>query len=341
MTGDCRPSGLVTSHGRPTPLVSFVGAGPGDADLITVKGLSRLRDADVVIHDRLIPLALLDQVSPGIETIDVGKVPGRCCPSQERINALIVDRAKTRGRVVRLKGGDPSVFGRLGEEIAAVRAAGLPFEVVPGVTAATAAAALAGISRTQRANTLTHRASSSTRWRNTPAQPPSTSTQRASAAMPAAAAMIVLATGVDHTGRQTAALDWDLLAGADATLVFYMAVRGLEVITAALTERGRDRGEPAVVAERVGTVHERVVAGRLGDIAAVAQAAGVESPAVLITGPTVEAALELALGQPAVSPCAVAQLAAPRVRSVTAQTPSWGVTISCGRTCRSNSSALR
>lgn len=246
----------MTPEGRPTAFVSFVGAGPGAADLITVKGLRRLREAEVVIHDRLIPRALFDEVRPGAEIIDVGKAPGRHCLGQDRINALIVDRARARGPVVRLKGGDPSVFGRLGEEIGAVRAAGVPFEVVPGVTAATAAAALAGISLTQRAST----------------------------------SMVVLATGTDHTGQGTAALDWDLLARTHATLVFYMAVRGLETVTATLTALGRDPREPALIAERVGTADERVVAGSLGEIAAAAQVAGVESPAVLITGPTVAAA---------------------------------------------------
>ena len=240
----------MTPDGRPAAFVSFVGAGPGDADLITVKGLRRLREADVVIHDRLIPRALLAEVGAGAEIIDVGKAPGHHCVSQERINVLIVARAIARGRVVRLKGGDPSLFGRLGEEITAVRAAGLPFEVVPGVTAATAAAALAGLS-------LTYRGSAS---------------------------MVVLATGTDHTGRPTAALDWELLARTDATLVFYMAMRGLETITATLTALGRDPREPALIVERAGMADERVVAGCVGEIAAAAHAAGLQSPAVLITG---------------------------------------------------------
>src|SRR5207248_3638760 len=133
--------------------------------------------------------------------VDVGKAPGRPCLGQGHINWLLVDWARRRERVVRLKGGDPSIFGRLGEEIEAVRAAGVPFEVVPGVTAATAAAARAGISLTARGH----------------------------------ASMLVLATGSDHAGRGVAALDWELLARAEATLVFYMPVQGLESIATALT----------------------------------------------------------------------------------------------------------
>ena len=237
-------------------LVSFIGAGPGDPDLVTVKGLRRLREADVVIHDRLVPPALLDEVRRGAEIIDVGKAPRRACLGQSEINWLLVDRARHRGMVVRLKGGDPAVFGRLAEEIAAVRASGIRFEIIPGVTAATAGAALAGISLTERG----------------------------------AASMVVLATGTDHTGHLPASLDWELLARADATLVFYMAVQGLPTITAALTAMGRDVRDPALVIERAATPGERVVAGRLGDIAIAARQAGVEPPAVLITGPTVAAA---------------------------------------------------
>ena len=237
-------------------LVSFVGAGPGDPELITLKGLRRLREAEVVLHDRLIPLELLDEVSPGATIIDVGKAPGRPCVGQGQINWLLVDWARRRERVVRLKGGDPAVFGRLGEEIDAVRSARIAFEVVPGVTAASAAAARLGISLTQRGS----------------------------------ASMLVFAAGTDQTGHHSAALDWDLLARAEGTLVFYMPVGSLESITAALTMLGRDPREPAILVERVGTPGERVIASRLGDVADDARAAGVAAPAVLITGPTVAAA---------------------------------------------------
>jgi uroporphyrin-III C-methyltransferase len=232
-------------------LISFVGAGPGDPDLITVKGLRRIREADVVIYDRLVPKDLLSETRSDAELIDVGKAPGRADRGQDDINWMLVDRGRRSGRVVRLKGGDPTIFARLAEEIDAVRAAGLPFEVVPGVTAATAAAALAGISLTERGS----------------------------------ASMVVLATGTDRTGIQPAALDWDVLVRTDATLAFYMIAGALTPITSTLTALGRDAREPAILVEGAGTVTERVLAGRLGEIAGLAREAGVESPAVMITGP--------------------------------------------------------
>ena len=230
-----------------------MGAGPGDPELVTLKALRRLREADVVIHDRLVPLELLHEARPDAEIIDAGKSPGHHCLPQPEINWLLVDRARRRGRVVRLKGGDPAVFGRLAEEIEAVSAAGIPFEIVPGVTAATAAAARAGISLTERGY----------------------------------ASMVVLAAATDHTGRVASGLDWGLLAQAEGTLAFYMGVRALETVTASLTALGRDPREPAILVERVGGSDERVIASRLGQIAAVARAAGAESPAMLITGPVV------------------------------------------------------
>ena len=136
-------------------VVSFVGAGPGDPELITLKGVKRLRAAEAVIHDRLIPQELLAEVGVGAEIIDVGKTPGRPCAGQGSINWMVVDAARRHQRVVRLKGGDPTIFGRLAEEIEAVRAAGIAFEIVPGVTAATAAAARAGISLPERGTAST------------------------------------------------------------------------------------------------------------------------------------------------------------------------------------------
>jgi uroporphyrin-III C-methyltransferase len=238
------------------PFVSFVGAGPGDPELITLKGLRRLREADVIVHDRLIPATLLAEASPEAEIIDAGKARGRHCMGQSQINWLVVDRARRRRRVVRLKGGDPAIFGRLAEEIEAVRRAGIEYDIVPGVTAATAAAARTGISLTARGR----------------------------------ASMLLLATGSDHTGGNTAGLDWALLARAEATLVFYMPVQGLEAITSALTTMGRDARERAVVVERAGTLEERVIAGRLGEIAARCREAGVGAPALLLVGPTLDTA---------------------------------------------------
>jgi uroporphyrin-III C-methyltransferase len=238
-----------------TPFVSFVGAGPGEAELVTLKALRRLQEAAVIIHDRLIPPELLDHARADAEVIDAGKAPGRHGLAQPAINWLLVDRARRRGRVVRLKGGDPGVFGRLAEEIEVVRAAAVGFEIVPGVSAAMAAAARAGISLTERA----------------------------------CASTVVFATGSDHHGALPA-LDWAMLARTEGTLVFYMVVGALESITATLTALGRDRREPALIVERCGFADEHMVAGRLGDIAERAQRAGVQPPALLLVGPTVAAA---------------------------------------------------
>ncbi len=236
--------------------VSFVGAGPGDPELITLKGLKRLREAEAVIHDRLIPQELLAEIRVGAEIIDVGKAPGRECPGQGHINWLIVDAARRHRRVVRLKGGDPGIFGRLAEEIEAVRAAGILFEIVPGVTAVTAAAARAGISLTERGTAST----------------------------------VVLSTGTSHTGTLPEALDWGLLARVEGTLAFYMPVGSLDAITSALTALGRDPREPALVVEAAGLPAERVIAARLGEIGERARAVGLRSTALFISGPTVAAA---------------------------------------------------
>ena len=246
----------VSARPELTGCVSFVGAGPGDADLVTVKGLRRIREADVVIHDRLVPPELLDETRPDADVIDVGKSPGRPCPRQDQINRLIVDHALEGRRVVRLKGGDPSIFGRLAEEVRAVRAAGVPCEVVPGVTAATAAAACAGISLTERGQAST----------------------------------IVFATGSDHAGQPLPDHDWELLARGAGTLVFYMPLASLSRVVGALTSSGRDPDEPAMLVEAVGTERERIVSSRLGEIPARARETGVDSPAILISGPTVDAA---------------------------------------------------
>ncbi|MBI2207528.1 MAG: uroporphyrinogen-III C-methyltransferase [Candidatus Rokubacteria bacterium] len=248
-------------------MISFVGAGPGDPDLITVKGLRRLRAAEVLIHDRLVAPELLEEARHDAQVIDVGKAPGRHGMGQGGINALLVERAARDRRVVRLKGGDPTLFGRLAEEIRAVRAAGLRFEVVPGVTAGCAAASRTGISLTERGQS----------------------------------SVAVFATATDHSGETALDLDWDLLARVRGTVVCYMTVRNLDTIAAILIAHGRDPSEPAVVVERAARADERVVPGSLGTIAGVARAAAVESPAVLIVGPTVRAATVSLVGLPALA----------------------------------------
>lgn len=234
-------------------LVSLVGAGPGDPELITLKGLRRLRQAEVVIYDRLVPAALLEEVRPDAQCINAGKTRGKQVLTQEDIQALLIAQARAGLHVVRLKGGDPSIFGRSGEEIQALTAAGIPFEIIPGVTAATAAAARAGIPLTQR--------------------------QRSST--------VVLTTGEDAAADL--APSWKALGALQGTLVVYMPVHHLEQITAALIEGGRAPGEAALVVEGAYTAQERILAGALSTIAEQAREADIHAPALLLCGPTVEA----------------------------------------------------
>jgi uroporphyrin-III C-methyltransferase len=234
------------------PFVSFVGAGPGEAELITLKGLRRIGDAAVIIHDHLVAPELLEHARPDAELIDAGKGPGRHGLGQPEINRLLVDRARRRGRVVRLESGDPGVFARLADEVEVVRAAGIGFEIVPGVTAALAAAARVGIALAERGRAST----------------------------------LVLAAGGDAPGT-VPALDWELLARTEGTLVFYVGVEALGPITATLTALGRDAREPALIVERCSLADERIVAARLGDVARRAREACLASPTVLVIGPTV------------------------------------------------------
>jgi uroporphyrin-III C-methyltransferase len=227
--------------------VYIVGAGPGDPDLITVKGLACLRRADVVLYDRLAPQELLAEARPGAELIDVGKQPQRHRRSQEQINALLIARARAGLTVVRLKGGDPFVFGRGGEECQALAAAGIPFEVVPGVSSAIAVPAYAGIPVTQRG---------------------------------VSTAFTVL-TG--HTAEDDA-FDWEAVPGA-GTLVLLMGVRHLAEITRRLIEHGRSPDTPAAVIQHGTTQDQRVVVGTLADIAR--RAGTIESPATTVIGEVV------------------------------------------------------
>ena len=228
-------------------MVSLVGAGPGDPELLTLKAVRRLADADVVVYDRLVGERVLDYAAPGAERIDVGKTPGGRGPGQAQINALLIELAQKGRRVVRLKGGDPFVFGRGGEEVLALARAGVPFEVVPGVTSALAAPAAAGIP-------VTHRGMSSS---------------------------VTVLNGHDPDQH-----DWPALAASGATLVFLMAVEQIEVIAARLLAAGRSADEPAAIVERATTARQRVISATLADIATVSRAENVEAPAVVVVGPT-------------------------------------------------------
>lgn len=230
--------------------VYLVGAGPGDPGLITVRGAELLERADVIVRDRLIEPALLERARPGVHIVDAGKAPGRHALPQHEINALLLDEARAGSVVVRLKGGDPFVFGRGWEEAQACRAAGVPCEVVPGVTSAVAGAASAGVPVTVRGT---------------------------------ARGFAVIA-GETGDGPPTDA-ELGAVACAD-TLVVLMGVRALPSLARRLIALGRDPDTPAAVVERATMSGARTARGTLETIADVARDRGVSSPAVIVIGPT-------------------------------------------------------
>jgi len=232
-------------------IVSLVGAGPGDPDLLTLRALRVLQRADAVLYDHLVAPALVGMARPEAERIYVGKEQDNHALGQDEINALMVRLARQGRRVVRLKGGDPFIFGRGGEEIEALAGQGIAFEVVPGVTAAAGAAAYAGIP-------LTHRDYAQT---------------------------CVLATG--HLKDGSARLDWAALARPHQTVVIYMGVSGLAQICGGLIEHGLASDLPAALVEKATWPGQRVVEGTLATLPAAAAAAGVKPPALLIVGEVV------------------------------------------------------
>lgn len=246
-------------------LVSLVGAGPGDPELITLRGLRRLRAADVVVHDALIGRELLAECRPEAEIVDAGKRAGGPTRPQEWINRLLVERARAGRQVVRLKGGDPFVFGRGGEEAEALQAAGVAWEVVPGVSSAIAAPAFAGIP-------LTHRDH---------------------------AASFAVITGHEPPGRAESRLRWQALARGIDTLVFLMGVGRLEAICAQLVAHGRPQTTPAAVVRWGSTAEQAVVEGTLATIAEAVARARLEPPALLVVGDVVGLRATLAWFDPA------------------------------------------
>ena len=235
-----------------TGFVSLIGAGPGDPDLITVKGLRRLHQADVVIYDALINDALLRECRPDAELIYAGKRAGQHYRSQAEINALLIEKARLGLQVVRLKGGDPFVFGRGGEEAQALAAAGITWEVVPGVSSAIAAPAYAGIP-------LTHRT---------------------------AASSFAVLTGHEDPARATSRIDWEAFARID-TLVVLMGVSRLAEIAAQLIAHGRASETPAAVIAQGSTAEQATVVGTLATIADDVARAGLGAPATLVVGEVV------------------------------------------------------
>jgi uroporphyrin-III C-methyltransferase len=240
--------------GNPVGIVYIVGAGPGAADLITVRGLRCLQRADVVVYDRLINAELLEE-APHAEQIYVGKTPGHHAHSQESINDILVREARRGRTVVRLKGGDPFVFGRGGEECLALADAGVPFEVVPGITSAVAVPAHAGIP-------VTHRGIASS---------------------------FTVLTG--HTaGDDTCAVDWEALPRR-GTLIILMGLRNLPRIAHQLVGRGWASDTPVAVIASGTTAEQRVITGTLADIAPRVQ--GVPSPATIVVGDVVRLAEQI------------------------------------------------
>ena len=230
--------------------VYLVGAGPGDAGLMTVRSLELIAAADVILYDRLIPDGALDRARTGALLIDVGKVGGGEQVPQEATNELLLEHGAAGRAVVRLKGGDPFVFGRGGEEAQLLRAAGIDVEVVPGVTAGVAAPAYAGIPVTQRGM----------------------------------AAAVAFVTGHEDPSKDETQVDWPALAAFPGTLVFYMGVRKLGRIAERLVAGGRPASEPVAIVERGTFADQRTVTGTLADIAARASQAGVRAPAITVVG---------------------------------------------------------
>jgi uroporphyrin-III C-methyltransferase len=244
--------GPVTAAGGK---VWLVGAGPGDPDLLTVKALRLLQSADVVVHDRLTPPEVLILARPGARLIDVGKRKSRHTLPQDDINQLLVALGREGLKVVRLKGGDPFVFGRGGEELAALREAGVDAEVVPGVTAALAAAAGAGVP-------LTHRG---------------------------LAQAVTFVTGHaavkdSEAGQEIGEpdLDWPVLSRPNHTLVVYMGVTTASMLAERLIAAGRDASTPALIVESASRPDERRVLTRLQELPKAA--AGLDGPALLVIG---------------------------------------------------------
>ncbi|MEU5783827.1 uroporphyrinogen-III C-methyltransferase [Micromonospora lupini] len=240
--------------GRRAGRVALVGAGPGDPELITVKGWRLLTEADVVVADRLVPGLLLDELRPDVELVDASKIPYGPSRAQEEINQILVDRALAGAFVVRLKGGDPYVFGRGGEELLACAAAGVPVTVVPGVTSSIAAPSAAGIP-------VTHRG---------------------------VAHEFTVVSGHVAPDSPASLVRWDALAGLRGTLVILMGLKNLAAITATLIAHGRSPLTPAAVVQEATTGTQRVLRSTLGEVAAELLAADLRPPAVVVVGDVVD-----------------------------------------------------
>jgi uroporphyrinogen III methyltransferase/synthase len=234
-------------------VVYLVGAGPGDPGLMTARSLELIGSADAIYYDRLIPPGALDGAREDAELIYVGKAPGKPSVPQEEIGERLIEAARAGKSVVRLKGGDPFVFGRGGEEGEVLREAGIEFELVPGITAGVAASAYAGIPVTHRDD----------------------------------ASAVAFVTGHEDPEKPESALDWEALARFPGTLVFYMGVKRLADNAAALIAAGRNADEPAAAVERGTMAGQRTVVATLGTLAEAVERKEVEAPALIVVGPVV------------------------------------------------------
>ncbi|WP_216899499.1 uroporphyrinogen-III C-methyltransferase [Nocardia alni] len=246
-------SGVVTDDSAPaTPGVALVGGGPGDPDLITVRGRRLLARANLVVADRLAPPELLAELSPDVEVVDAAKIPYGRAMAQEAINSALIEGAKAGKFVVRLKGGDPYVFGRGYEELEACVAAGVPVTVVPGVTSAISVPALAGIPVTHRG--VTHE--------------------------------FVVVSGHVAPDHPDSLVDWPALARLRGTLVLLMAVERVDKFAAALLDGGRAADTPVTVIQEGSLRTERVLRADLSTVAERVRAEGIRPPAIVVIGPT-------------------------------------------------------
>jgi uroporphyrin-III C-methyltransferase len=233
-----------------TGFVSFVSAGPGDPELLTLKAVDRLSRADAVLFDDLSAGPILAHARSGADLVGVGKRAGRASPRQDHVSRLLVDYARSGRRVVRLKAGDAGLFGRLEEELLALRAAGIGFEIVPGVTSASAAAAVAGLPLTRRL----------------------------------AARRVQFVTAADVTGGLPGALNWRALADPDCTTVVFMGRRTWAAMAARLLAEGLPPDTPALLAEAVTTPAQRLRRATVGTLRTAADAADAP-PALILYGP--------------------------------------------------------
>ncbi len=238
--------------------VSLVGAGPGDAELMTVKAVRLLQEADVVVYDRLVSTDILDLIPAGISRVSVGKEVGKHCVPQDQINETIVNLAKSGRHVVRLKGGDPYMFGRGGEEVIALKQHNIPFEVVPGITAASGCSAYSGIP-------LTHRGMSRS---------------------------VRFITG-HLKNDEPLDIDWQRVADPDCTLVIYMGIGNLSLITQSLIDAGLDPSTPAAAIENGTTNNQQRVLSQLNQLHDAVTQSNLKAPVMIIIGKVVALADEL------------------------------------------------